>query len=150
MEANSAPDINPEVGTVPLDNFALVEGPWKDYSLKRVEPQDYPRVVRHVQDYFIKDEPTCGLLGYTTDFLDEMEALVRTMLGDNLSFLAEHEETGEVSLTDLLSLLEKLLLQEKVSCPEKFLQRFDTQSIILGLSFILTNQQVAGVRMRNL
>lgn len=79
------------------DNFALlVEGAWKELTFKRVEAQDYPRVVRHIQEYFMKDEPTCSLLGYTNDFGDEMEAMVRKMLAENLSFLVEHAETSEV------------------------------------------------------
>jgi hypothetical protein len=53
--------------------------------------------VRFCQNFYTRDEPTVGLLSYTNDFGDEMEAIVRKMLSDQLSFLVEHSETGEVS-----------------------------------------------------
>jgi hypothetical protein len=83
---------------VPLreKNYHLMEGPWGDFVFKRVKLSDWPRVIQHIQQHFMRDEPTCQLLGYTNDFGDEMEAIVRQMLGDNLSFLVEHKATEEV------------------------------------------------------
>jgi hypothetical protein len=84
-------------------NFSLVEGPWKEFSFKRIDGSSQitvSRVVSHILTYFLRDEPTCILLGGYSDseFGKEMEASVRVILKDNLSFLVEHRDTGEVHI----------------------------------------------------
>lgn len=81
-----------------MANISLVEGPYNQFQFKRVERPDWPRIVTHVQEYFMQDEPTCMLLGFPhpTDFSEEMGNIVQQVLGENLSFIVEHKETGEV------------------------------------------------------
>jgi hypothetical protein len=63
---------------------------------RKIELNDWPKVIKHIQDHFMRDEPTCKLLGYSDDFGDEFEALTRQMLADDLSFLVEHKASREV------------------------------------------------------
>ncbi|OXA59312.1 uncharacterized protein LOC118434536 [Folsomia candida] len=97
------------------DLFALVEGPWKeDYLIKRILPEDLSRVLEHVRTHFLQDEPTCNLLltqrrrrrrekegcSNNTDqllFEEEIQSLVRIVVRDELSFLVEDVNTGELA-----------------------------------------------------
>ena len=73
-----------------------MEGDWGDFRFRKVQLEDWPNVIRHIQDHFMRDEPTCKLLGYSDDFADEFEALTQQMLADDLSFLVEDKATLEV------------------------------------------------------
>lgn len=77
-------------------NFDLVEGEWKGLIFKRILPEDYPRVLDHVSKYFLREEPTCKLLGWTTEFGAEMSRVIREMLKHNLSFYALDPTNNEV------------------------------------------------------
>lgn len=77
-------------------NYHLVEGPFKNFTVRRVRPQDIDKVTQHIKDYFLHDEPTSQLLGYSEEFGEEFCTMFRYFLPDNLSFWAEHNETGEV------------------------------------------------------
>jgi len=78
------------------DNFSLVEGEWKDFIFKRIEPEDYQIVLDHVVKYFLIDEPTCALLGWSIEFQKEMCTAVTTMMDDGLSFYAVDKKSREV------------------------------------------------------
>lgn len=77
-------------------NFHLVEGQWKNFTFRRIFPSDYSSVLEHVREYFIKEEQTCVLLGYSEDFANQLIQVVQEALKDNLSFLVEHSDTKEV------------------------------------------------------
>jgi hypothetical protein len=78
------------------DNYGLVEGPWGEFEFRKIQHRDWERVMNHIKSSFMRDEPTCKLLGYSDDFGDDMAALTYKMLADELSFLVEHRESGEV------------------------------------------------------
>ncbi len=77
-------------------------------------------MIEHVQKYFLHDEPTSKLLGYSDQYGREMGEIAKKMLADDLSFLAEEVETGEVFIPsnscDLFSLswIHKFFLETKV------------------------------------
>jgi hypothetical protein len=80
-------------------NFLEVDGPWNfnKFLVRRIIPEDYSKVLEHVKQYFIKEEPTCVLLGFDNKFADQLLKVVQfIMLKDNLSLLAEDSETKEV------------------------------------------------------
>jgi len=79
------------------DNYSIVEGPFGKYTFRRVRPADWGKVIKHIQDYFLKDEPTSKLLGYTDQYGEEFAELVKMLLPDNLSFWVEDNETGDVA-----------------------------------------------------
>ncbi len=76
-------------------NLSLVEGPWGNFTFHRVRPEDSDNVVEHVKEYFLHDEPTSKLFGYTEQFGDEFAALSRSFIKEGLSFWAE-DKNGEV------------------------------------------------------
>jgi hypothetical protein len=79
-------------------NYHLVEGEWKSFVFRRISRSDYRRVFNHINEYFLKEEPTCTLLGYTETFSKQMEIIITGLLDQNLSFLAESKESGEVRI----------------------------------------------------
>jgi len=78
------------------DNLSLVEGEWKNFIFKRIEPEDYLIVLDHVVKYFLIDEPTCAPLGWSLEFQEEMYTAVTTMMDDGLSFYALDKRSREV------------------------------------------------------
>jgi len=78
------------------DNMGIVEGSWGEFEFRKIQPKDWERVMDHIKRNFMRDEPTCKLLGYSDDFGEDFAALAHKMLGDDLSFLVEHRETGDV------------------------------------------------------
>ncbi|CAL8091599.1 unnamed protein product [Orchesella dallaii] len=79
------------------DNLHLVEGPYKNFTVRRVRPEDVEKVEQHIEDYFLHDEPTSKLSGYTEEYGNEFCHIFRHFLPDNLSFWMEDNETGEVA-----------------------------------------------------
>jgi len=80
------------------DNYDLIEGPFGEkYTFRRVRPEDEDKVVKHIQDYFLHDEPASKLLGYTDQYGEEFGNLARKLFKDNLSFWVEDNENGEVA-----------------------------------------------------
>lgn len=84
-----------------MANYKIVEGPWADgkYMFRRVQKSDYDAVVEHLQKYFLHDEPTSKLLGYSDQFGEEFGLIAKEMLADNLSFLVAEQATGEVGIS---------------------------------------------------
>lgn len=81
-----------------MANYKIVEGLWANgkYMFRKVTPKDWDAVIEHVQKYFLHDEPTSKLLGYSDEYGKEMGEIAKKMLADDLSFLVEEVETGEV------------------------------------------------------
>lgn len=77
-------------------NIQLVEGPFKDFTVRRIRPQDVDKVFEHIKEYFLRNEPPINMLGYSDEYGDEFCHIVKHFLPDNLSFWMEHNETGEV------------------------------------------------------
>jgi len=84
---------------VKKDAYNLIEGEWNGFRFRRVEPKDHAAVFDNIAQYFLRDEPTCKLFGWSEDFVADFTRLVAAMieLGDNLSFLAEDVTTNEVA-----------------------------------------------------
>lgn len=80
------------------DKLHLVEGPFRNFTIRRIREQDVGKVIQHVKDYFLHDEPTSKLLGYTEQYGEDFCKIVKHYLKDNLSFWMEDNETGEVSI----------------------------------------------------
>ncbi|CAL8111442.1 unnamed protein product [Orchesella dallaii] len=80
-----------------MGNYSLIEGPWDRYTFRKVQPQDWEKVIKHIQTYFLRDEPTSKLLGYTDEYGEEFAILAKKLFLDNLSFWVEDNETGEVA-----------------------------------------------------
>lgn len=80
------------------NNYSLVEGPWRNFTFHRVRPEDADKVVDHVKKYFLHDEPTSKLIGYTDQFGEEFGALSYKFIKEGLSFWVEDNENGEVCL----------------------------------------------------
>lgn len=80
-------------------SYKIVEGEWADgrYNFRKIQPDDWDAVIEHVQKYFLHDEPTSKLLGYSDEYGEEIGAIVKKMLEHDLSFLVEETETGEVT-----------------------------------------------------
>lgn len=77
-------------------NLQLVEGPFKDFTVRRIRPQDVDKVIQHIKEYFLHDEPPSKMLGYSDVYGDDFCHIVKYFLPDNLSLWMEHNETGEV------------------------------------------------------
>lgn len=88
-------------------NYSLVEGLWGNgkYTFRKIRPEDEDKIIKHIQDYFLRDEPTSKLLGYSDEYASEFEALARKLMKDDLSFWVEDNETGDVSLNHRYYLL---------------------------------------------
>ena len=79
-------------------SYALVEGDFGDnLSIRRIVPGDHAGVIKHIQSHFMRSELTCQLLGYADDFGDEVANIIRQMLNDSISFLAETKDSKEVN-----------------------------------------------------
>lgn len=79
-----------------IGNWGIVEGPWGNYTFRRVRAEDVDKVIKHIQDHFCHDEQTSALFGYTDEYGEEFGAIIRTLIPENMSFWVEHNETGEV------------------------------------------------------
>lgn len=79
------------------DNLSrYAEGTFKNFFIHRVRSQDVEKLCQHVKDYFLHDEPTSKLIGYSEEYGEEFCKLFKHALSDNLSFWMEDTETGEV------------------------------------------------------
>lgn len=76
---------------------ATVEGIWKDFVFKMVKPQDYARVLELLRTSFYPNETLCNQFGAFDEIAEDFAETVTCALEENLSFLAEHKETGKVS-----------------------------------------------------
>ena len=83
---------------------SLIVGQWKNFIFHKIQPHDYTKVMEHIKSYFLKEELTCKLLGYTEIFADEMTEVIFEMLGHNLSFFATDIKTNEVKMSSQLFL----------------------------------------------
>jgi len=77
-------------------NYHLVEGDWKNFTFRRIQDSDEAKVLEHLNANFLRDEPTCKLLGYTDAFAEDFSKLVHALLQDKMSFLVEDKATKEV------------------------------------------------------
>lgn len=78
------------------ESYKEIEGDWKDFRFRRIEPADYQAVFDHIANHFVRDEPTCKLLGWSQEFADDLNRAVELFLSQNMSFLVEHRESGKV------------------------------------------------------
>lgn len=83
------------------DKLHLVEGPFKNFTIRRVRPQDEDKVIQHIKDCFLHDEPTSKLLGYNEEYAEEFCSIGKHFFKDNLSFWMEDNDTGEVFLKNI-------------------------------------------------
>lgn len=79
------------------DNKHLVEGIYKQFQIRAIEKSDFDSVCQNISTYFIYDEITSKSLGIDGEYTKEFESIVRIVLEQDESFLAEDVETGEVS-----------------------------------------------------
>jgi len=70
--------------------------PRKRLIIRRVDVEDYAKVLDFVCSTFVRDEPTLALLGHSQALEDDMRRLVGPMLDDGLSLLAENVEDDEI------------------------------------------------------
>lgn len=77
-------------------SYNKIEGDWKDFRFRRIQPADHAAVFEHLANNFIKDEPTAKLLGWSQDYVDDMNRVVEILVTHGLSFLVEHKESGKV------------------------------------------------------
>ena len=79
---------------------AEVEGTWKNFIFKFIEPADIPKIYDHLRNSFYRDEPVSQLLGYSEDFAKDFEKLYDAIFcfGDRLSFIAVDNTNGKVRL----------------------------------------------------
>lgn len=81
-----------------MGNESIVEGVWGKYTFRKIRPQDVDKVIEHIKTFFLRDEPTSALLGYSEQYCKEFEVLARALIEHGLSFWAEDNDTGDVSL----------------------------------------------------
>lgn len=81
-----------------MGHYNLVEGPWgENFTFRKIRPEDTDKVIKHIKDYFLRDEPTSAILGYTDEYGEEFEVIAKKLLKDDLSFWVEENKTGDVS-----------------------------------------------------
>lgn len=91
--------VTPKSITMPSeDSYRLIEGDWKDFRFRRITPSDYPAVFDQIAQNYVRDEAVEKLLGWSQEMADEVTRVVEHFLPDGLSFLAEHRDSGKVSL----------------------------------------------------
>ena len=79
------------------DNLSrYVEGPFKNFTIHRIRPEDVEKVSQHIKDNFLHDEPFSKLLGYSEEYGEDFLHIFKHFLPDNLGFWMEDNETGEV------------------------------------------------------
>lgn len=78
------------------ESYKKIEGDWKDFRFRRIQPSDHPAVFEHIASNFVRDEPTSKLLGWSQDFADDMNRVVEFFLTHGMSFIIEHRESGKV------------------------------------------------------
>jgi len=78
-------------------HYSLVEGDFKNFRIRRIVLEDHDKVCEHIAECFLKGEPTSQLLGYSDKFAEEVNVVIRKVLPQGLSFLAEDKETGEIA-----------------------------------------------------
>lgn len=74
----------------------FVEGDWKTFRFRMIQPSDHSRVLAHLRENFYKDEPLCSSYGVDDEMADDFDMLVSESFSHNLGFLAEDKETGKV------------------------------------------------------
>lgn len=83
-----------------MGDSAAVEGEWKNFVFKMAQPQDTPGILDLLRKHFYPNETLCSQLCSGDKEFDEMaldfQSWVVLALADNLSFFAEHKETGKV------------------------------------------------------
>lgn len=79
-------------------NYHLVEGPLgHNFTIRRVRPQDVDKVVCHIKDHFLHDEPISQMLGYSEVYGDEFCYIFKHFLNQHqMSFWIEDNATGDV------------------------------------------------------
>ena len=78
---------------------AHVEGDWKNFSFKMVQPQDYPKIAQYLIEHFYKDEPI-KQLSPTDDVYPEIanERIIKKMdEHKHLCFMGVDKESGEIA-----------------------------------------------------
>ncbi|ODM99512.1 Dopamine N-acetyltransferase [Orchesella cincta] len=79
------------------ESYKQIEGEWKDFRFRRIQPSDYEAVYEHIAQSFCRDEPTANLLGWSEEFAADVNRIVAVFLPEGLSFLAEHKSTGKIA-----------------------------------------------------
>ncbi len=87
------------MGSERWDPRSLVEGRFKCFTIRAIEPADYDRVCDNVRKYFMRDEVTNQNVGVDAAYTEEFVSMVRVSMEQGMSFLAEDNPTGDVSRT---------------------------------------------------
>jgi len=77
-----------------MDN---IEGDWKNFKIRFLTDEDIPLVLEHVKKYFMKDELTCQLIGYSEEFGNDMCEYVKAVLPFGLSLVVIDKDSGELA-----------------------------------------------------
>jgi len=76
---------------------------WKGFGFKRISKDDYPAVISHLEQNFLKDEPLHQILGVTEDRLKDVAEKITDILdlahGSFYAFPLEDPTKVHVTLT---------------------------------------------------
>jgi len=75
-----------------------VEGDWKSFHFRMIQPSDYPSVLLHLRNNFYRDEPLCRHIGYEDSMADDFDEYIMGVLtSSNLSFLVLDKATNKIA-----------------------------------------------------
>lgn len=77
-------------------DYSIIERDWKQFRIERILPNHYTKIFDHIKYQFIKEEPTCVLLGWSEAFGEELCQMTKIMMDQGLSFMAIDKLTNEV------------------------------------------------------
>jgi GNAT superfamily N-acetyltransferase len=78
-------------------SYKKIEGEWKDFRFRRIQPEDRAAVYDHIGQNYCKDEAVSSLLGWSQGYADDVNRIVEPILEDGMSFLCEHIPTGKIA-----------------------------------------------------
>jgi len=79
------------------ESYKKIEGDWKDFRFRRIQPEDKAAVFEHIGQNYAKDEAVSNLLGWSQEYADDLNRVVDPILNDGMSFLCEHKPTGKIA-----------------------------------------------------
>lgn len=74
----------------------LVEGEWKSFTFKMAKPEDYRKIIVHMRENFMVDEPLIKLLDYEEEDLKVLDDTILGVLHKGISFVAIENTSGDV------------------------------------------------------